>query len=224
MCSAHNAKRCITIARRQLACETGLIQNADGSAQFKHGNTTVLATVHGPKAASHRDQQHDTAVLDVVWRSRHDTGEEGDASDKIKEHSIRQALESAVLLDAHPRASITLTCTVLYDDGAAVACAVNAACAALVNAGIAMRGMCGAMAAAVDAHGEVLVDCTRSEEEHAAGGALVVGLIASGGEPLMVEVEGVMGDAGEADNVVQCCVGALSAVGGALRGALSTVS
>lgn len=124
-----------------MTCEAGLIQNADGSAQFMHGSTTVLATVHGPKAASHRDQRHDMAVLDVVWRSRHDTGDEGDAA--IRQHTVRQVLESAVLLDAHPRTSITVACTVLFDDGAAIACAVNAACAALVNAGIPMRGMCG---------------------------------------------------------------------------------
>lgn len=198
----------------------------------------MLATVHGPKGANHRDQRHDTAVLDVVWRSRHDTGAECDAGDKaINQHTVRRVLESAMLLDAHPRASITVTCTVLFDDGAAVACAVNAACAALVNAGLAMRGMCGALhmfvkkctlekktgavAAVVDPQGVTLVDCTQSEEQQAIGRALVVGLLQnSQNSPLMVEVEGVMGSAGEVDALTRSCLDAVEQVGGALQRAL----
>lgn len=131
--------------RRQLACERGLVHNADGSARFQHGNTAVLATVHGPKAASHRDQRHDTAVLEVAWSDRHatDKGDEDKAAAAEKEHFLRHVLRAVVLLDAAPRTMIHVQCNVLFDDGAVLACAVNAACAALIDAGVAMTGVCG---------------------------------------------------------------------------------
>lgn len=95
--------------------------------------------MHGPKTASHRDQRHDSAVLEVKWHDRHSV----DSKHEVVEQFLRNMLRAVVLLDAAPRTAIHVTCNVLFDDGAVLACAVNAACAALMDAGVAMRGVCG---------------------------------------------------------------------------------
>lgn len=75
------------------------------------------------------------------------------------------------------------------------------------------------MAAAVDAQGVALVDCTRAEEEQAAATALVVGMV-QGGPPLMAQWEG-MANAEEVDDVVRCCMQHVAHVGAVVRGSLS---
>ena len=48
---------------RQLKCDFGVLQSADGSATFEMGNTKVLAAVFGPKEPELRSQADATAAI-----------------------------------------------------------------------------------------------------------------------------------------------------------------
>ena len=59
------------------------------------------------------------------------------------EHVIRRTLEGVIQLGLHPRTSITVVLQVDQEEGALLSCAINAACAALVDAGVPMTTMFG---------------------------------------------------------------------------------
>ena len=54
---------------RPISVKVGVIESADGSAEFSLGNTRVLAVVHGPVAAKSRLEQIDRATLKVSVES-----------------------------------------------------------------------------------------------------------------------------------------------------------
>ena len=51
---------------RPISVKLGIIESADGSAEFSLGNTKVLAVVHGPVAAKSRFEQIDRATLKIT--------------------------------------------------------------------------------------------------------------------------------------------------------------
>lgn len=53
---------------------------------------------------------------------------------------LRRTLEQVVLTAMHPRLGVTVVVQVVSADGSIDACAANAACAALIDAGVPMRG------------------------------------------------------------------------------------
>ena len=56
---------------RPMACELGLLNRADGSCRFSHGDSTVLASVFGPlQPKRQRKQLIDRASLEVSFRPR----------------------------------------------------------------------------------------------------------------------------------------------------------
>jgi ribonuclease PH len=65
---------------------------------------------------------------------------------------LAQLLQAVVLTSHHPRALISVVVQVLQADGALLAVALNAVCAALVDAGVPMRCLFGELHAAVGRH------------------------------------------------------------------------
>lgn len=53
---------------RDLYCERGVIQAADGSALWKQDASSVLAAVYGPKQASLRKEDAERAVVEVIFK------------------------------------------------------------------------------------------------------------------------------------------------------------
>ena len=62
-------------------------------------------------------------------------------------------MEQTILTSMHPRLGVTVVVQVVTSDGAVEACATNAACAALIDAGVPMRGVLCAAGCAVLAAG-----------------------------------------------------------------------
>lgn len=62
---------------------------------------------------------------------------------------MRRTLEQVVLTSMHPRLGITVVVQIVSADGAVEACAANAACAALMDAGVPMRGVLCAASCAI---------------------------------------------------------------------------
>nr|GFC31937.1 exosome complex exonuclease RRP46 homolog [Tanacetum cinerariifolium] len=52
---------------------------------------------------------------------------------------LKNTLQSICLLNVHPNTTTSIVVQVVNDDGALLPCAINAACAALVDAGIPLK-------------------------------------------------------------------------------------
>lgn len=57
------------VSLRALACETSHLERADGSAQFQHGQTLVMASVTGPVEAKPKQECADRAVVQVFVKT-----------------------------------------------------------------------------------------------------------------------------------------------------------
>ena len=102
---------------------------------------------------------------------------------KAVELKIKEALDSVVLSHQHPRSAISVTIQVLHDDGAVrvdirlityhntvivrqlLACAVNAATLALIDAGVPMKAVVAAASVAVLPDLGLVLDPTHAEEK-----------------------------------------------------------
>ncbi|XP_002993020.2 exosome complex exonuclease RRP46 homolog [Selaginella moellendorffii] len=147
---------------RPLACTTGLLHRAHGSARWSQEKSIVLAAVYGPKAVSGKQENAERATVEVIWKAK--AGLSG-SSEKEAEVILRRTIEYIIMAAQHPNTGISVIVQVVSDDGALLACAVNAACAALVDAGIPLNGLLAAVTCGVTSGGEILLDPTRMEEQ-----------------------------------------------------------
>ncbi|KAK9841298.1 hypothetical protein WJX74_003405 [Apatococcus lobatus] len=150
---------------RNLVCERSLLHRADGSAKFFLGKTCVLACVYGPTSTVTRKENAEQAVIEVNYRPM--AGIAG-TQERQQEHLIRRTIEGVVLVALHPRACISVIIQVLEDNGSALACAVNAACTALVDAAVPMHRLFASVCCCTTQDGELLVDPSSTEEQEAA--------------------------------------------------------
>lgn len=100
----------------------------------------MLAAAYGPIEAPTGRQDAERAVVEVVFRPR--SGLAGPAQ-RDAESIVRQAVQGGVLAALHPRTIVQVVLQVEADDGGVLACAANAAGAALVDAGIPMSSQLG---------------------------------------------------------------------------------
>ena len=55
---------------RSMSCARGMLQRADGSAQWSQEGTVVIAAVYGPHGAQARLENDERAIVDVVFKPR----------------------------------------------------------------------------------------------------------------------------------------------------------
>ncbi|XP_065832480.1 exosome complex component RRP46-like [Oscarella lobularis] len=127
---------------RPLAAEQSLLSRADGSARFSHGSTSVLAAVYGPAEVKQSKEKLNRATIDVVFKPK--SGNPGSA-EKLIEKILRETCETIIISSLHPRSSISIIVQLEHDDGALIACSVNACYLALLDAGIPMSGQLSAV-------------------------------------------------------------------------------
>ncbi|WVZ05045.1 hypothetical protein V8G54_018391 [Vigna mungo] len=165
---------------RPLACSCSVLHRAHGSSSWAQGETKVLAAVYGPKAGTKKNENPEKASIEVIWKPK--TGQIGKV-EKEYEMILKKTLESICIRTIYPntttsvivQASFVLSignvaCYVLNDDGAVsylklLPCAINAACAALVDAGIPLKHLAVAICCSVTDSGSILLDPTKDEEE-----------------------------------------------------------
>jgi len=150
---------------RDLAIEVGIQERADGSCKFTQGNTVVLASVRGPGDVSASKEKYDRTTIEVIWRAK--SGVASSIKHRRKEQLLRHILEILSVKELHPRSTIQLVLQEIHDDGALLACAVNAACVALMDAGISMRHCAAAVELVVNKDGGLLLDPLLAEEKDA---------------------------------------------------------
>uniref|UniRef100_A0A0D6R8A7 Exoribonuclease phosphorolytic domain-containing protein n=1 Tax=Araucaria cunninghamii TaxID=56994 RepID=A0A0D6R8A7_ARACU len=149
---------------RSLSCSRGLLQRAHGSARWSQDNTIVLAGVYGPKGGGGfgKKENPERATLEVIWKPK--TGQAGKA-EKECELIVKRTVDYIFLSAVHPNTITSIIIQVVNDDGAILACAINAACAALVDAGIPLRNIVVSVCCGVRDNGEVILDPTKAEEQ-----------------------------------------------------------
>ncbi|XP_010933463.1 exosome complex exonuclease RRP46 homolog [Elaeis guineensis] len=147
---------------RPLACSRNLLHRAHGSARWSQGDTIVLAAVYGPKAGIRKGENPEKASIEVIWKPK--TGQTGKA-EKEYEMILKRTLQSICLLAVHPNTTTSIILQVVGDDGALLPCAINASCAALVDAGVPLKHLAVAICCGLTEGGYVVLDPTKSEEQ-----------------------------------------------------------
>ncbi|CAG5114639.1 unnamed protein product [Candidula unifasciata] len=148
--------RCIT-------SELGPLTQPDGSAVFTQGDTTALAAVYGPADVKISKELIDRATVEVIYKPK--VGLPRPVDRKL-ERIIKNTLEAAIMALNHPRSLISIVIQETESLGANLACCVNAACMALLDAAVSMNFMVAAVSAAVTDKGEIILDpVSRVEDE-----------------------------------------------------------
>jgi ribonuclease PH len=217
---------------RPPALEEGLLHRADGSARLAVGHTVALAAVFGPGASkgAKPGDRPDQLSMEVVFGGggggAGGSSNAGVAADKVASYRARilEVLKGCVRLDAYPRCGLVVALRVLRDDGGALAALVNAAAAALMDAGVEMACLPVGCAFAWEApapppfvvdgvastsgldDGELIVDPDSAEE---AAHATITVVVAAGmpGSTLALVAAGPIG----ASTLAQCAAAADSA-------------
>jgi ribonuclease PH len=131
---------------RTLRGDAGVIAEAHGSARFQYGETMTLAAVYGPGQPRYsRHEEYNKATVEVNYNYAAPPSPSGSSSgadtariEREGARQIRQILQSCIDVKACPRMLIVVEVTVLRNDGAALATAVNACVLALLDSGIPM--------------------------------------------------------------------------------------
>ncbi|PON94640.1 Guanosine pentaphosphate synthetase I/polyribonucleotide nucleotidyltransferase [Trema orientale] len=135
---------------RPLACSRNVLNRAHGSASWSQGDTKVLAAVYGPKAGTKKNENPEKACIEVIWKPK--TGQSAilknflmDLGKLEKEYEmiLKRTLQSICILTVNPNTTTSVIVQVVHDDGALLPCAINAACAAFVDAGIPLKHLAG---------------------------------------------------------------------------------
>ncbi|TYH36001.1 hypothetical protein ES332_D13G234700v1 [Gossypium tomentosum] len=147
---------------RPLACSRNILHRAHGSASWSQGDTKVLAAVYGPKAGTKKNENPEKACIEVIWKPK--TGQIG-KPEKEYEMILKRTLESVCILTVNPNTTTSIIVQVVNDDGALLPSAINAACMALVDAGIPMKHLAVAICCCVAKSGYVILDPTKLEEQ-----------------------------------------------------------
>lgn len=154
---------------RPIRMETGIFNNADGSAMVEYGRTRVVAAVYGPREPLQRfPLLPDKATLRVRYHmAPFSTEERKNPAPSRREIElskvIREALEPIVLSEEYPRTVIDIFLEVLQADGGTRTAAVTAASLAVADAGIPMKALVGGVAMG-KVEGVLVVDVDEVED------------------------------------------------------------
>ncbi|ETO17724.1 hypothetical protein RFI_19591 [Reticulomyxa filosa] len=132
---------------RRVECKLCVFPHADGSAEFRLGATHVIATVFGPRQASTKAARVNEDGATITCRvqscefsqSDHRQANKFRRRDRLLGDLIAQTFQCAVMTNLYAKSSIDICIEILTNDGDINSAAINAACLALINAGICMK-------------------------------------------------------------------------------------
>lgn len=129
---------------REIEMKVSVISSAQGSALVRFGNTTAIASVHGPRALYPRHlQEPQTCLLRCRYNMAPFSVEERKSPGPDRRSIeiskvIRLALEPTIFLEEFPRAGIDGFVEIIQADGSTRVTGINALSLALAGAGIPM--------------------------------------------------------------------------------------
>jgi exosome complex component RRP41 len=172
---------------RPMKMEIGVLSRADGSCYLEWGKNKVLAAVYGPRELHPRRlQKADSVLIRYRYNMAAVSVEDRRRSIEISKVS-REAFEPVVLTHLYPGAVIDVFAEVLQADAGTRTAAINAACVALADAGIPMKGLVSACAVGkVD--GQLVLDLNKPEDNY--GDADIPMAMTSDGEITLVQMDG----------------------------------
>jgi exosome complex component RRP41 len=166
--------------------------SADGSSYVEWGHTKVVCTVDGPREPDNRQNTTDRAVISVnvnVASFSTETRIKRQRNDKrLAEMNIliRQLLEEAVLTKLNPRTQIAVNITVIAQDGGLLPACINAACLAMIDAGVPLTDYVSACSSGVYSN-NALIDLNTLEEQDVP--FLTIGVIGKSDKISMLTLE-----------------------------------
>jgi len=182
---------------RTVKFKFGVVPLADGSVYYEQGLNKVVVMIHGPQDSSGGSGGGDAGVddrgiLKVHIENSPFSGTErktrriGDRRTAEMETVLKQTLEEVVLVDLYPKSEINILVHILETDGSVLCAVLNAACLALVVAGVSLSDML--VACSVGVIKDLLCqDCTMVEQT--SGGAfLPVAIKARSEEVIMLQL------------------------------------
>jgi len=151
---------------RPMECELRPLNHADGSARFVFKGTAVLAGVFGPREGRAAIKASDESVITVNWNRG-----DGLSGSREKEYEtiVRNILEAVVVRSQDPLCVIEVSLQAVTESGGSLSAAINAAVVAVIDAGVAVEGLCAAVTVALMHDGSILLDPTSGEEGSARG-------------------------------------------------------
>ncbi|XP_061576442.1 exosome complex component RRP46 [Cololabis saira] len=150
------------VSLREFGCEQSLLSRPDGSASFVQGDTSVMAGVYGPAEVKVSKEIYDRATLEVLVQPKVGLPS---VRERSQEQCVRETCEASLLLSLHPRSSLTLILQELQDDGSLLSCCLNAACMALMDAGLPMSCLFCGVTCAIGPDGQIITDPTAAQEK-----------------------------------------------------------
>ena len=147
---------------RVLSSEVGTLSQPDGSANLYHGDTSILAAVYGPTMVRMNKEQIDKATVEVLYKAKVGLPS---CNDKFQQEFIRNSCETAILASLHPRTAINIIIQEMHNSGSLLACSINAAFLALLDACVPLQFTVAAVCCAVDTEGEIILDPKLSQEK-----------------------------------------------------------
>ena len=146
---------------RPFACEQSLLSQSDGSSLFKQGDTSVMAAVYGPTEVRIAKELVDRAAIEVIYKPK--TGLSG-CVDRTFEKIVRSTCENVILTALHPRTVFTVVLQEIQDGGSLLACCINSACAALLDASAPMQFLIAGVHCIIETDGQIILDPTKKRE------------------------------------------------------------
>lgn len=122
----------------------------------------MLAGVYGPAEVKVSKEIYDRATLEVVIQPKVGLPS---VRERAREQCVRETCEASLLSMLHPRSSLTLVLQLVHDDGSLLACFLNAACMALMDAGLPMSCLFCGVTCAIDSEGQITTDPTAAQEK-----------------------------------------------------------
>ncbi|XP_050698858.1 exosome complex component RRP46-like [Eriocheir sinensis] len=153
------------------ACELSFLSRSDGSALYSIGLTVALASVNGPGDVKVSNRLYNRAHLEVCYSP---TTGHSMIRERALESLIMHTVEQAILVHLHPRTAINVTIQEMQSDGSALSTSINAACMALLDAGIQMKATFAAVTCCITPYGTILIDPTEAEIQESVAEATFV--------------------------------------------------
>ncbi|MEM5815021.1 MAG: exosome complex exonuclease Rrp41 [Candidatus Aenigmatarchaeota archaeon] len=179
---------------REIEMKIGEIENADGSARVRFGNTEAIVAVYGPRSLFPKFlQESDNAIVRVIYSMAPFSVDErkNPAPDRrsIEISKItKEALSGAIFLEEFPRTVIDVYEYIIQADGSTRVTAINAASLALASAGIPMKDLISACS--VGKVGNTLIVDLNGKEDNYSESDIAVAMMPSKGLITLLQMDG----------------------------------
>ncbi|XP_064104600.1 exosome complex component RRP46-like [Macrobrachium nipponense] len=144
----------------QHACELSFLSRSDGSALYSIGSTVALASVNGPGDVKASNRHYNKCHLEVCYSPC--TGQSM-IGERALESVITKTVEQVILIHLHPRTAVNVTIQEMQSDGLALSTSINAACMALLDAGVQMKSTFAAVTCCLTPAETIIIEPTEAE-------------------------------------------------------------